>query len=1157
MGQIRFNLGRVRVGKTYRNLMEIKEKCANLTSEDPIFILTPEQMTFYTEYQLLLMNEASSMIRVNALSFRRLAHRILQEAGGLARYPLDETGKAMLLQKIMNEKREELGLFGRQAKKMGFIQKLDELFAEFKSYQLDTGNLRQLISNSSLNQQNIEKISTLVDLFDTFNEQTLSNYLTTEDYFTLLYETIKESETIRKSDVYIDGYHSFNVQERLIINQLAKHAKSLTITLTCDLESNSPLWKTTTSTYQSLVQDFVASGFDFDEKRDVRRIKREDQDRLLPEGLLHLEKNFPTSGQTSTNAEGIAFFSTNSKELQIEEVAKRIYQLAHEEQIPYHNIAVYSANPTTDHLLYDAIFKKHDIPYFLDVKEPLSVHPVMTLLHQVFDVFSSKWNHIVLISLLRTGLFVDLSNIKKGTPYEDLLNDHLEEVDQLENFLLAHQTRENHWKSAEPWTHERYEGTIMTDEATRKDAKLNVIRDQVVIPLLALEEAFGQATTTCDFARAIFTFLEALEIPQKLHLLELNATSRGQAREKKQHEQVWNKLLSLLEQVVEVGKEEKINTDEFANLLRIGILNLSYATVPPVLDGVQIGDIKRSRFSLATNFNEPMAYGIQHTFIIGINDGELPTPPVENSLLTEAERKQLVELGIPLAPSLIQSGQDEVFNFYTLLTPSKSLTLSYVATEEHHPSYLFTQIKNLFPTTEVEKVTKTEVYDQLTTAQALYGSVLQQSSYQNDAPYYQPIFDYYQQVYPLKHDLMKQSLGYANQVDALELAETKELYGEEIEASVSRIEQFNKCEFAHFMSYGLKLREREAFQITVPDIGNLYHEALKYVSELIKREGRSFSGLSTNDCRKLAEIGVKEVTKGYVFKALHANRRMKVLKRKLTLVVDQTLLTLAKQGKRSGFKESAFEVPFGRRKKDQIQTEQHQVGAFKYSLRGIIDRIDVAQVDDKRYLRVLDYKSSKKELELDALYHGLSLQLLTYLDVAIKGADQISDIGGALYFHVQRPYAMLNEEVLGTSDLEMRLSAEHAKGQKMTGYLPDDREVAYASDIGFEKGEVRSNVVPITFKKDGTLAATGNRVLSLADFDLLRAYTNHKIESSLKNMVTGKLDIAPMAHKGETSCDHCKYKSICKFEAPYNKYHRMPQMKADESLTKMTEKLET
>ena len=1155
MGQIRFIIGRAGTGKTYRNLMEIKDKCADLQTEDPIFVLTPEQMTFYTEYQLLLMGKASSMSRVNALSFNRLAYRILQEVGGLARYPLDDMGKAMLLQKIMNEKQEDLGLFGRHIKKPGFIQKLDELFVEFKNYQLDTAALRQLISDSSLSAQNMEKITTLVELFDTFNEQTLANYLTTEDYFTLLYDAIKDSPTIKKSDIYIDGYHSFNVQERLIIGQLARHAKSLTITLTCDLESTDPLWKTTQLTYDRLVEDFTTSKLDFNEKRDVLVVESNLQIEQRPLALVHLERSFMALQEHSHETNGIAFFKANSRESEIEEVAKRIHQLAYEYHTPYHNIAVYSANPAADYLLYEAVFKKHNLPYFLDVKEPLLTHPVMTLLHKVFDVFTLKWSSHSVIALLKTGLFLDISRLKKGVPYEEVLNAHLEEVDQLENFLLARQIRESHWKSSEPWTYRRYEGTVMTDEDIQKDARLNVLRDQVVAPLLALEQSFQEAVTTRDFATAIFTFLETLEIPQKLHLLELNAISRDQARKKKQHEQLWNKLLGLFEQLVEVGGEEEINLTDFASLLKAGIENLSYATVPPALDGVQIGDIKRSRFGLATNFNEPMSYGIQHAFVIGVNDGELPSPPIESSLLTEAERQQLVMLGIELAPSLIQNGQDEIFNFYTLLTASKSLTFSYVSNDDQHPSYLFTQIQNLFSKVEVKKIEEGDTYHQLTTSRALYSKVLQQASSEMDQIHYEPIFDYYQQYDPVTYSLMKKSLGYTNQVDTLEPPETKAVYGEEIEASVSRVEQFNKCEFAHFINYGLKLREREEFQLTVPDIGSLYHEALKYISVLVKKEGRSFASLSTNDCRKLADVGVREVAKRYAFKALHASVRMSVLKNKLVSVVYQTLLTLAKQGQRSGFKERAFEVSFGRRPKDQIKTEQRQLGTFKYSLRGIIDRIDVAQVDDKHYLRVLDYKSSKKELELDALYHGLSLQLLTYLDVAIKGADQISDVGGALYFHVHRPYAMVNEEVLGRADLEPTLNTLHAKAQKMTGYLLDDRALALASDTAFVAGETTSDLVPITFKKDGSFAAKGNRVLTTADFDLLRDYTNHKIDSSLKKMTAGGLKINPMKHKGATGCDYCQYKAICKFEVPYNKYSRMVQMKADESLIKMENQL--
>jgi ATP-dependent helicase/nuclease subunit B len=1152
MSQVHFIVGAPGTGKSYQILNEITEKCTTDPTGAPIFILTPEQMTFHTEYQLLLMGNGNSMIRTNALSFNRLAYRVMQEVGGLSRYHLDEVGKSMLLQKIMASHKETLGIYTRYIKKPGFIQKMDALFSEFKHYQLDTAQLRKTLVDGTLRPQTKQKMSTLIDLYDAFTETILTQYVTTEDYFTLLHELISQSELINGAEIYIDGYHTFNPQEQLIIQQLARHAKKITMTLTLDLANTTSLYETTRTTYASLTEKLIEIGL----KPSVSQLDGHNNPVGVCRASEHVKTSFLQSGVPYSGLDGISFFSAGSKRAEIEEVAKRIHQLVQDGGVHYHNIAIYSANPAEDYRLYEALLPVHGVPYFLDYKEMMLSHPVINLLHKVFDIFTSNWNNQAIFNVLKTGLFVDVDRFAKGASYEDAVHRHLEEIDLLENYVLARNIKKHNWLSGEAWIYSRFEGAKQTDDDLKKQALINSVKQEVVLPLMMFEARLEQAKTTQEYAMEVFKFLENLAIPQKkLQLLAESAGVRGNMKEKKQHEQVWAKLLSLLEQVVEVGGSDELLLTDFIQIIKVGLEQMTYATIPAALDGVQIGSVKRSRYQLSTNFTKPAAYGIKHAFIIGLNDGVLPSTPAESSLLTERDREALSRLDVQLAPSLIKSQQDEIFSLYTILATAKaSITLSYLTENEAIPSHIFTHLRSLFPDVEVCAVTVDDVYDRLTTAQALFSKTLL-SFKQNpeNRGYYAPILQYYKQVDPLKVALMERAVGYENAVCKLEESITKELYGEEIEASVSRVERFNHCEFAHFISYGLHLRERDLGRITMPDIGSLYHEVLKYISMMIKKEGRSFASLTDEACKQLVDLGIHAVQRRFAFSILESSERMRVLKSKLAGVVYQTLLTLSRQGKRSAFKEHSFELPFGRRPTDVIKTKQRQVGSFKFSLRGIIDRIDVARSGDRAYLRVVDYKSGKKELELDAVYYGLSLQLLTYLDVAINGASQISDIGGALYFHVHRPYTSYHAEILTADHLKDELLTLQASEQKMTGYLPKNHDVARLSDTDLDVRVTASDIVPVTLKKDGNFAARGNRMLATEDFDMLREFANHKIEASVTKMISGHLAINPMKHKGKSACDFCQYQSICKFEFAYHTQRVLPQMKPDVALDKMKE----
>lgn len=53
-----------------------------------------------------------------------------------------------------------------------------------------------------------------------------------------------------------------------------------------------------------------------------------------------------------------------------------------------------------------------------------------------------------------------------------------------------------------------------------------------------------------------------------------------------------------------------------------------------------------------------------------------------------------------------------------------------------------------------------------------------------------------------------------------------------------------------------------------------------------------------------------------------------------------------------------------------------------------MDRVDQIRDCNDLYLRIIDYKSSEKDLSLVDVYYGLSLQMLTYLDVVLTHSEK-------------------------------------------------------------------------------------------------------------------------------------------------------------------------
>ena len=601
---------------------------------------------------------------------------------------------------------------------------------------------------------------------------------------------------------------------------------------------------------------------------------------------------------------------------------------------------------------------------------------------------------------------------------------------------------------------------------------------------------------------------------------------------------------------------------------------MAYATVPPRLDQVAIGELRRARYQLVSDLKTPGQYGIKHAFVLGVNEGQIPRSMTESSLLSEAERESLKKVGIELAPSLVQTQIDEQFILYTVFTSAKeSLTLSYASSndegKEFLPSYIYSHLKNMFPNAieaHISREWDEEVYEHLTThTQTVSHLIATLKQYPNRRDYYEPLLNYYKETKPIVYQMMMQILNYQNDVTNLDEQLTKQLYSDEIVASVSRLELFNQCEFAHYLRYGLKLKEREQYKLDLPHIGELYHEALKRIAEKIKKENRSFADLTVAECQTLAQMVSDELSEQLLYKILRQSKRMMKLTERLTQVIYKTLLGLKYQGGHSAFKQLFFELPFDTKQTTGINLKSRELpNGFKLSLKGIIDRVDVAKNEEgtQAYLRIIDYKSSNKDLELDKVYYGLSLQLLTYLDIVVTNALQLvdlpADIGGLLYFHVHHPFISHDvDDLLHQESYQEKVEQMQQEKYKMNGYLPENYEVIHLSDQRLNE-QVKSDIVPITLKKDGSFAARGNSTLTGDSLQMLREYTNRMIEDSATKITQGQLNINPTTYGKSTACDYCQYRGICQFDADFlgNESRILPKMKPDLVMEAMKCKLE-
>ncbi|OIK09448.1 helicase-exonuclease AddAB subunit AddB [Bacillus sp. MUM 116] len=1129
---VRMVIGRSGSGKTALCLKEIRDRLLENPMGKPIIYIVPEQMTFLSEYHLASDEQIGGMIRAQVYSFSRLAWRILQETGGISRYHLSNVGMSMLIRKIIEEKKEQLTLFGRAADKQGFIHQLEQMIIEFKRYCIRPEELiegSEKLSNESAKALQ-DKLHDLEIIYKQFEDEIFGKYIDSEDYFQLLSEKVSSSSYLKDAEIYIDGFYSYTPQEYLVIKELMKNCRRVTIAMTTNKSTFdfSPdeldLFRLSSEACYSVTEIAKAEGIDIEEP-----ILLSSQQKWNHPSLQHLEEMFdvrpavPYEGQAA-----IHIGQAVSRRAEVEGIAREIRELVRTKEYRYRDIALLIRNGGDYHDLLVPVFDDYQIPYFIDQKRTMLNHPLIELLRSSLEVIQSYWRYEPVFRVIKTELLY---------PLQENPDKMREKMDRLENYCLAYGIKGSKWTKKERWSYRRSYGlelgtSIQTDAEKKIEQELNELKLMVSAPVLRLSRRLKKAETGRKLCEAIYLYLEELEIPSKLEKWKMAEEEKGNLIKMREHEQVWNAIIDLLDQYVEILGDESISLKSFAAILEAGFESLHFSLIPPAIDQVLVGDLEKSRLT-----------EIKVAFMVGINEGVLPAKLSDEGIFADDDREMLAMTGIQVAPSSKARLLDENFLAYKAMTiPSDLFYITYpLANNEGKaliPSSYIKKIKDMFPGLSelvfVNNPAELAEEEQLgfvsnPTSTLPYLTAQLQLKKRN-----YPISSLWWDVYNFyikgegkdQAEKVLSSLFYTNQTVNLSKNIAEELYGETIQASVSRMELFNGCAFSHFAQHGLKLRERQIFRLEAPDIGELFHAALKHISDTINEQKISWSKLTRQQCENLSREAVNTLAPKLQNEILLSSERHHYIRRKLEQIITRASLVLSEHAKVSGFSPIGLELGFGS-KGDLPPLKFSLKNGKRMELAGRIDRVDSA-IDDNGsvFLRVIDYKSSEKDVNLGEVYYGLALQMLTYLDIVISHSKELVEMeanpAGVLYFHVHNPF-ISTKKMLTIDELEQ----EMMKKFKMNGLMLSDQNVIRLMDRTLESGD--SQIIAAGIKKDGHLTKK-SKVASINEFDNLRHYVRNLYQKTGNAIMDGTVHISPYKLKDKTPCTFCPFKSVCQFD---------------------------
>ncbi|TGA97131.1 helicase-exonuclease AddAB subunit AddB [Sporolactobacillus shoreae] len=1154
---VRFILGRPGTGKTALCMEEVRTRLRENPSGSPLIYIVPEHMTFGMEYAFAGTPGLGGMTRLNVYSMPRLALRVLQQSGGMTRIHLNSVGLAMLLRKVVEENKKVLRLFRKASEQTGFYSLLGDTIAEFKHYCLTPEQIATQSESAPADDLLLkDKLHDLSVVYQSFEEALEGKYVDSDDYLNLMAGKIAETKFLREAEVWIDGFQTMTPEEQLVVAQLMGACRRVTVILGSDKAYDRLPDEFSAFRHPALLYLQLKEAAENQHLTVEPILTKNEVVRAKTSGLRALNLNFGDHAvKEGTSSEGIVLTEAVNRREEVEQAARNLIGLARDRNLHFRDITVLVRDLDSYRDLIETVFTDYGIPIFIDRKKSMKHHPLIELIRSVLETLQQNWHYEPVFRCVKTDLLIPAGSDLKGAR---------EAMDQLENYVMAYGIYgEKKWTDKEPWTYHVYRGLSeneveSTDREQDAQKKINYWRKIVAEPLAWLAGQLKEAQDVRRKCEALYEFLIRLSVPAKLEHLAQKAEKDQRLEESREHGQAWKAVIDLFDQCVEGAGNAKISGELFTQIIGSGLDSLEFALVPPAFDQVLVGSMDRMRSS------NPRA-----VFLLGVNEGVIPSKPSEQGLFSGDDRKTLEEGGMHVADD--DDGQmawENELIFRALSMPEERLYLSYPLASEGgealKASPLVGRLRRLFPDlpvrlalSEPRSLPESEQIGFINSPRKTISYLATQiREWRRGYGISDIWWDAYNWFTPQTNwgPKAKKILSglFSRNDEHLSKAMARDLYGNTIQASVSRMELFSACPFSQFASYGLRLREREVFQLAAPDIGQLFHLAVKKMTEEIMKNHGDWGELSPEDCDRLAARTVDAIAPRLQRQILSSSGRYRYLQRKLEQVVARVARVMSRHARVSGFTPVSLELPFGPGQPVPPLAFSLDNGC-KMEIVGRIDRVDKAEDANHRLLlRIIDYKSGAKDLNLNDVYYGLALQMLAYLDVAITNSKHWlgtqAEPAGVLYFHMHNP-SLIQDKKISSEAVEDELY----KTFKMKGLLLEDEEALKLTDLLPSGGH--SEVAPFGIKRDGSYYK-GSSLATPEQFGALRNYAKDRMTEIGEKITDGDVRIAPFKLKERIPCTFCPYRPVCQFDQsqPGNAFRQLKKIPDEHILKELTEK---
>lgn len=1120
---LRFCFGPSGSGKSHRIYEEIMQRAAEEPGRN-FLIIVPDQFTMQTQKDLVMRSDRDGILNIDVLSFGRLSHRILEEVGTKEMPVLDDTGKSLVLQKVAADLKEQLPAMGSLLHKQGYIHEVKSAISEFMQYGISTQDMDKLITSAQKRGALAMKLKDLKTLYRGFQDYIRDHFITTEETLDVLRRSLSKSKILKGSVVVFDGFTGFTPIQNRLIQELMRVCAETIITVTIGVGEDPykmdgeqklfHLSKKTVADLEKLAAEAeVERGEDLFVKGGPNRFAKAPALHYLEQNLFRYQYE-PYAGEQQE----IHMFEALSPREEVHQTALYIRHLIREQGMSYRDIAVVIGDLEGYASYVETEFGQLEIPCFLDRTRGIVLNPMIEYIKSALQLYIKDFSYDTVFHFLRSGM-ADISR---------------EEIDELENYVIrtgarGYRTYSRLFTRRTEELQGNAEGSEQAEEKTME--RLNRIRQQFMDAVEILH--MGSQEKAGDYVSHLYDFLEQNQVQQKLLNYQQQFEKEGDLSRAREYAQIYRLVMDLLDQVYELLGEEEISRQEFADILEAGFGEITVGTIPQNVDRIVVGDMERTRLKQ-----------VKVLFFLGVNDGNIPKNASKGGIISDMDREFLIESGTEMAPSPRQQMYIQRLYLYLNMTkPSEQLYLSYAKVNSEgkgiRPSYLIDTVRKLFPAMSVEYPQNRSRLEQIEGRQegARYLAEELREYVEGTLPE-EERQDFYLMYRAYEadaagRDLLTRAAFRRYRESGLSRIVARALYGQQLENSVSRLETYAACACRHFLQYGLSLQEREEFGFEASDMGTVYHAVLENFAGKLAESNLTWWDFTEDFAAKAVKESVEAYAATYGETVLYSSARNEYAITRMSRILTRTVLTLQKHLKQGSFQPDDYELSF-RFAEDLDSIHVDLSEDEKMHLQGRIDRIDVSEDAEHVYVKVIDYKSGNRKFDLAALYYGLQLQLVVYMNAAMemesrKHPDKEIVPAALLYYHIDDP----------TIETPVELTDEQINEQilaklRMNGVVNSDPGVVERLDRYMQD---KSVVIPVEKKKDGSFSARSG-VLSREEMQMISSYVDAKIRSIGREILDGKIAANPYEKGNEGACTYCAYKKVCGFDGSIPGYEK-------------------